>query len=708
MTMKKSSLYVLAGMLGSVSAPALAQTTPTSQMERLDRGVVALPGNGGGEFVSWRLLGTDDEAATAFQVLRDGVNVSGTITRSTCFVDAKGRAGSRYRVVTLRHGEAVDTTEAVTPWANPYLALKLDRPAGGPGYGYSPNDCSVGDVDGDGRYEFIVKWDPSNSKDNSQKGKTGRVYLDAYRLDGTRLWRIDLGPNIRAGAHYTQFLVYDFDGDGKAELICKTAPGSVDGGGSFVSAASTDARITATDNAKDYRNGNGYVLSGPEFLTVFSGETGRALHTIFYRPNRGFGHSGSAAYASAWGDSYGNRGDRFLAAVAWLGGPAARPSAVMGRGYYTQAYLWAVDFDGHELSTRWLHGSVDDNTVNLWDADGKLTTKRHTTNTSGKGSHHTLYANGNHNLSIGDVDGDGKDEILYGQAAVDDDGQLLYSVGYGHGDAMHLSDLDPDRPGLELFDVHEENIEPYGWDVHDAATGEVLHTAEGVSDNGRGLSADIDANNRGFEFWSSNDRKVRSVQTGSVVDSHSTSVNFRIYWDGDLQDELLDGGKIDKWNGHGTTRLYINGKNPYDYNHSSSCNGTKATPNLMADLFGDWREELILWNAADSCTLNIFSTNLPTAYRVPTLMHDHVYRMGVAWQNTAYNQPPHLGYYLPDRFAVKPDDPTGVRTLRSPAGDEEEVVYNLAGIRQPGPLSALPKGVYIVRKGAVATKVAKD
>ncbi|MBM6993799.1 MAG: rhamnogalacturonan lyase [Prevotella sp.] len=654
--MKKKYLFCLLAALAGTGTVATAQNTPVSQMEKLSRGVVVVPASGGGEQVSWRFFGTDDEDSTSFQVLRNGVNISGTITNATCYVDQSGSATNQYQVVTMVGGEPVDTTAAVTPWANQYNAIKLDRPANGADYGYSPNDCSVGDVDGDGEYELVVKWDPSNSKDNSQSGKTGNVYIDCYKLDGTKLWRVDLGKNIRAGAHYTQFLVYDFDGDGRAEMICKTAPGSIDGEGNYVSTASDDSRITSTDNTADYRNSSGYVLSGPEFLTVFNGLTGKAVNTIFYRPNRGFGNSGSASYSSSWGDSYGNRGDRFLATVAYLDGPDAPPSAVMCRGYYTQAYLWAVNFDGSKLTTKWEHASVSNTSTNVWDANGKLTMTSYSSNTSGKGSKYTAYGNGNHNLSCADVDGDGKDEIIYGQAAIDDDGSLLYCVGLGHGDAMHLSDLDPDHPGMEVFTVHEDSTEPYGWDVHDAATGEVLYHASGSTDNGRGLSADIDATNRGFEFWSSNDRQIRSAQSNNVISSSSVSVNFRVYWDGDLQDELLDGGKIDKWTGTGSTRLF----SPYTFNSSSSCNSTKATPNLSADLFGDWREEVILWSAADSCTLNIFETNLPTSFRVPTLMHDHTYRLGITWQNAAYNQPPHLGYYLPDRFATKFEPQTSV------------------------------------------------
>lgn len=644
--MRTCRIYMI-GLLAMLTNVVIAQVTPTSQMEKLKRGLVVVPGNSG-EFVSWRFLGTDDELNTTFDVLRDDEVIAKDLVSSTCYSDASGKATNQYRVVTKVNGVAVDTTEAVKPWSDVYYKLKLDLPTG-TDCTYSPNDCSVGDVDGDGEYELFVKWDPSNSKDNSQSGKTGNVFIDCYKFDGTKLWRIDLGVNIRAGAHYTQYLVYDFDGDGKAEMICKTAPGSKDGVGNYVNQATTDTSISGTSNRVDYRNSDGYILQGAEYLTVFNGETGAAINTVWYNPNRNFGVGKAENYSSNWGDKYGNRGDRFLATVAYLDGPDKNPSAVMVRGYYTQAYLWAVDFDGKELSTKWLHASTTKNYVELTIGNEKQPRKAYTKNTSGKsGGSCTMYGNGNHNISVADVDGDGCDEIIFGSAAVDHDGKLLYATGLGHGDAIHVSDLIPSRPGLEVFQIHEES--PYGWDVHDAATGEIIWKGTGSDDNGRGIAAQLEASEYGFYFSSSNDRQQRSATTGQVASTKSTSLNFRIYWDGDVQDELLDGTKIDKWNGNGTTRLYIKGKNPYDYNASSSCNGTKSTPNLQADIFGDWREELILWSTNDNATLNIFTSAETTSYRVPTLMHDHVYRMGVAWQNAAYNQPPHLGYYLPDRF----------------------------------------------------------
>ena len=674
--MKQSRLFNAVLMLCLLSPIYMvAQKTPFTQMERLDRGVVALPAKDKGIFVSWRLLGTDS-AATCFDVERNGKVIAQHI-RHTNFIDKNGTPKDVYRIVTYQQEPQMDASakrelsREVKPWTDLYRSLPVNRPEGGVApdgraYTYSPNDCSVGDVDGDGEYELIVKWDPSNSHDNSHNGYTGDVVFDCYKLNGKQLWRINLGKNIRAGAHYTQFLVYDFDGDGKAEMICKTSAGSVDGKGKFVSGAATDADIKKIDNSADYRNNAGRILTGPEMLTVFSGLTGKAIHTVWYNPNRAFGvgtqvaegeplENGYPAYSSAWGDkaNYGNRGDRYLACVAYLDGADKHPSAVMCRGYYTRAYLWAVDFDGKQLTTKWLHASVSSKQP-------------------------SAYGQGAHNIAVADVDGDGCDEITYGSAAIDHDGSLLYSTGLGHGDAQHLGDLDPDRPGLELFMVHEEY--PYGSDLRDAKTGEILLRTYDKDDTGRGLAADIDANHRGCELWSADTPCVRDIKGQPISQkdrsedlgnnekrafkpfSRMPAMNFRIYWDGDLQDELLANGRpphfppyLQKWNGKEAVALPLsNGKQLYEMGHSVSCNWSKANPNLQADLFGDWREEVIYWDESDASHLNIFTTNEPTDYRVPTLMHDHVYRMGIAWQNVSYNQPPHLGYYLPD-YAEKAD-----------------------------------------------------
>ncbi len=722
-------------------------------VEQLSRGVVAV-NTSSGNFVSWRLLDSDADGI-AFNVLRDGEAIASNLTQATNYTDAEGLPTSRYSVQAVTAGAVSETSDEVLPWDKPYLSVPLVRPLDvempdGTTATYTPNDCSAGDVDGDGDYEIIVKWDPSNAHDNSHSGYTANVYLDCYKPSGILMWRIDLGNNIRAGAHYTQFMVYDLDGDGKAEVVCKTAPGSKDGRGDYVTLAATDESILNADNTADHRNGAGHVTQGPEYLTVFNGKNGRAVHTIYYNPNRAFTLGGAPEMAEEWGDVYGNRSERYLACVAFLAGKTANPSVVMCRGYYTRSYLWAVDFDGKQLHQRWLHASISPSQWDLYGADNALKDSR-------SGLEATAYGQGAHGIAVGDVDGDGCDEITYGSAAIDNDGTLLYSTGLGHGDAHHLADLDPDRPGLEFFMPHESR--PFGSDMRDARTGEVLFRNYDTDDTGRGLAADIDSLHRGYEMWSSATRDIYAID-GSVIATPTKWVptNFRIYWDGDLYDELIGNGRgqrpgtsemqmpqrpdgapgempdslrqfpqgmrpdmpdslrqrmdamrqqgempqmdgqrqrgergdmqrsrrdmaqngeqsaqgqqrsgrrggrggftmgrqtywIGKWNGAEVDEINIDGKQLSDLGNSQSCNGTKATPCLQADLFGDWREELVLYDASDRSHLNIFTTTIPSPYRVVTPMQDHIYRMGVVWQNVSYNQPPHLGYYLPD--AVK-------------------------------------------------------
>ena len=580
------------------------------QVERLDRGVVAVA-TSGGVFVSWRMLGTEADGV-AFNLYRNGTRLNASpITTSTNYLDAAGNASAKYTVAAVVNGVEQAASAAPAVWTQQFLRVPLQRPAGGTtpdgvAYDYSPNDLSVGDVDGDGRYEIIVKWDPSNSKDNSQSGYTGNVYVDAYRLDGTRLWRIDLGRNIRAGAHYTQFIVYDLDGDGKAEIAMKTADGTVDGTGAVIGNANAD-----------HRNSTGYILSGPEFLTIFNGLTGKAMATTNFVPARGT--------VSSWGDSYGNRVDRFLAGVAYLDGQ--RPSLVMSRGYYTRAVITAWDWRGGKLAQRWNFDS----------------------NTSGNAAYR---GQGAHSLVVADVNGDGKDDIVYGAAAIGSDGKGLYSTGLGHGDALHVSDFDPSRPGKEVMMVHEEPAKygAHGVEMHDAATGKILWSLPGGGvDVGRGVVMDVDPRYPGAESWATVGG-LTSATGVHISDKRPSRVNFGVYWDGDLLRELLDGTTIDKWNP--STERIDRLLTASDFGAASN-NTTKATPGLSADILGDWREEVI-WRNANNTELLIFTTTIPTKERLRTLMHDTQYRSAIANQNSAYNQPPNTSFFLGDGMAKPP------------------------------------------------------
>jgi autotransporter-associated beta strand protein len=596
-------------------------------MENLNRGVVAVRTSSTQAYVGWRFLGLDPDT-TAFHVFRSiggaaAVQLTTTpISNTTDYRDTPGSTAFNgtisYYVRPVVDGVMGAPSESFTLPASvptqPYLSIPLDPPPGGTtptgeAYTYSANDAAPADLDGDGDLDIVLKWDPSNSKDNSIGGYTGEVYLDGFRLDGTRLWRINLGRNIRAGAHYTQFIAYDLDSDGRAEVAMKTAPGTIDGQGNNV--------LLAGDSATtDYRNSSGYVLSGPEYLTVFDGLTGAALATTTYTPGRGT--------VSDWGDSYGNRVDRFLAGVAYLDG--SRPSLLMCRGYYTQTHIAAWDWRDRQLTKRWQFDA----------ANG------------------TAYAGqGNHQLSIADVDADGKQEVVYGSMTVDDNGTGLYSTGLGHGDALHVSDFDPTRPGLEVFAIHESmgSSGNRGSTFRNAAIGAILYSTPATGDTGRGIIMDIDPASPGAESWNSADGNIYSA-AGAILGGKPGNMhqNFGIWWDADVLRETLDGTVISDINTSGYGRSNV--LQAWEYGAADN-NSTKANPCLSGDFLGDWREELIC-RKGDSTALLIFTPTTSASRRLRTFLHDPQYRVALAWQNVGYNQPPYPGFFVGQDMATPP------------------------------------------------------
>ena len=589
--------------------------------EKLSRGLIGIPTEDG-MYLSWRMT-LEDAAGLQFDLYRSsngGAEVKlnkEPIDRTSDFLDrtVDYTVDNRWTLKATT-GEVATWTRLKGEERNPYLSIPICKPedgeiAGEP-FTYTANDCSVGDLDGDGEYEIILKWSPSNSKRPPQRGFTGNTYLDAYKMDGTRLWRIDLGPNVRSGAATTNFLVFDFDGDGCAEICCKTGDGTVDGLGHRIGDAQVDWR-TWDKKSPTY----GKIVNGPEYLTVFEGRTGKELDSKEYIPTRypldGWGGVGG----NCGNDNTGGRSDRFTAGVAFLDGKT--PSPVMVRGWYGRTVVAAWTFTNGALKHTWTFDSAAPG----WE---------------------TYSGMGNHSVTVADFDGDGCDEICVGAMTVDHDGKGLFTTGLRHGDALHAGRFIPSRQGMQVFGVHENEGDNEivkrtpAVAMFDGATGEIIWQDGLGQDAGRGVAADIDPRYDGAECWC-NIGGLRRGDTGEIISNRKPdSCNFTIYWDADPLAELLDHVSISKWNWNAeSTDLLLKAEGVV------SNNGTKGNPCLSGDILGDWREEVI-WPSEDQTELRIYSTTIPAVDRRATWMNDRQYRLAIAWQNVAYNQPPHPSF----------------------------------------------------------------
>jgi len=592
-------------------------------MENLDRGLIAAQ-TADGVYINWRITG-QEWFGTAYNIYRDGQKLNATpITGASNYTDPAGSLTSQYQVSAIIDGVEQTLCPAVAVQPNPWIEItlapipKIDGVPDSYYESYVTNDITTADLDGDGAYDYIVKrintaYDPAKPFENQYYS-----LFEAYRSDGTFMWRIDLGPNIISDVEMN-VIAFDFDGDGKAEVVTRTSEGTKDGLGNIIPDLGNAMGQPVPDGKTNYRdrfqqNSSWYEYEGPEYLSLFDGETGEMLDRIDHiarQPVDQWGSSGMSAAQLA------HRACKYHYGAPYLDG--IHPSLLITRGIYHRIKMATYNI-------------VNKKFVPIWTFDSE---------------NGPYSAQGNHNYSIADVDNDGRDEIVYGSMTIDDDGKGLYTTQLGHGDAIHVGDFDPYRKGLEVF-ACLENSPYYGTTLRTAETGEILLQYIKGSDCGRAIAANFTDRYLGSELAPSA-LGTFSASERRDLPSLGGSQNFRIYWDGDLLEELVDHnnftealgkgvGKVQKYTDSGwkdilvTTGYYSN-------------NYTKGTPCLQADLFGDWREELI-YKSDDESKIRIYFTTDSTKYRIYTLMHDMQYRQAIAWQMCGYNQPPHQSYFL--------------------------------------------------------------
>lgn len=699
--MKKILLFsfFLVPMMTFVT-PAYAKDAGADETTMLKRGLMAVNLSQSattGNLISWRLRKTDGRGykyrlykGTSTSYINNKLNSGNFIDGKTNFMDASGTTSNYYRLEVCDGNGDIVERDTCKAWASQVNYIDLE--GGAPtdiwsrGATYTPNDASICDMDGDGEYEVILKWSPSNEKDAASNGTTSPEYYGCYKMDGTRLWMLTGGPNMFSSAHTSSFVAWDFDGDGYGELMLKTGHGAIDGKGNYLS---VDKNPTG-----NYLGSNGKQTSGEEWITVFDGRTGAELKTIDY-------HTDYAAGSSYWGDSKQNRSERYLAGIAWLDGADGNPSGIFVRGYYNGSFIGAYDWDGQNLTLRWLHRGLSANSGEVKYANGTV-----------KSLSSTVYGEGCHWLSCSDVNFDGKQEITIGSGALKSDGTTLYRTGLGHGDALHVSDFDPSHPGQETFMVHEKGS--YGMDYRDATTGQILLRKTASSDTGRGFMGNFDPEREGPLWQASAWGNIFDKDGNSVVDSKTWGggalAQDRLYWTGTLADDFWGKGVLETWDpaSNNFSRLLgcVNGGN---YTYGNTNNDSKNNACLIGDVLGDWREEVICWTEGGTTgyQLVINATNYTTDYVVPHLMDDLDYRAQLIAENCCYNQPPHLGYNLRESKKIIAETFEAEAPAGSNYGNYWGTVYTTYPIIIPEGVTALSVAGYDYKNGYDTIKVAE-
>ena len=601
--------------------------------DRLDRGLVAVPATtGNGNLVSWRVFGEEYYDVT-YNLYCDGTQIAKNLTASN-YAHTSGTASSKYQVAAVVRGVEQAKSDVVTRWNNGMLTIPVQKITGRDGTdvtsNYTLNDISLGDLDGDGIVEFIVKRPCSKAADVSQKNCFH--VLDCYDHKGNRLWWIDLGPNMLSGAdEQWDCVCYDWDGDGKAEVLLRIQDNAyihyADGTQELIGSSTVDTRWDGIE----------YTSSGNEYLLYLEGATG---HPYSIGPTS---HPHYADYPltrgqdSDWGSGIvGHRSTKHYFGAPFLDGRHA--SIFLGRGCYTMHKFAAYDVDPatHKLTHRWYW---ENNAGGPW------------------------FGQGYHNFAIGDVDWDGRDEIIFGSMIIDDNGKGLSTTGLGHGDAQHCADLDPYRKYEEQFACNESSP---AMNYRNAVTSQFYYRHKTDGDDGRALCANFTN-----EYPGSVGRSVSTGWISCVADKEISDLkgdafiswadlNQRIYWDGDLLDEYFDSPGTE---GYGAIYKPA-GDGRWNFSDSKCNNWSKNNPGAIADIFGDWREELVM-RRGDNTAILVYTTGIPTKYRIPTLWHDHQYRNAMVWQSMGYNQPPHKSYFLGELEGITTAPPPLTMTGRT-------------------------------------------